>query len=101
MALHCEFGTHLEEALRDRFVCGLKNEAVQKRLLTEADLTLARAVTTAQSMEAADRNAKSFKTTDSIAIRKVSTGAILLVELVVTLASFPGPFMRAGALGER
>ena len=47
--------------------------AVQKRLLAEADLTLARAVTTAQSMEAADRNAKSFKTTDSIAIRKVST----------------------------
>ena len=30
-------------------------------------------VTTAQSMEAADRNAKSFKTTDSIAIQKVST----------------------------
>ena len=64
LALHCEFGTHLEEALRDRFVCDLKKEAVQKRLLAEADLTLARVVTTAQSMEAADRNAKAFKTTD-------------------------------------
>ena len=70
LSLHCEFETHLEEALRDRFVCGLKNEAVQKRLLGEADHTLVRAVTTAQSMEAADRNAESFKTTDSIAICK-------------------------------
>ena len=26
----CEFGGHLNEALRDRFVCGLQNKAIQK-----------------------------------------------------------------------
>ena len=31
----CEFEGYLEEALRDRFVCGLRNEATQKRLLTK------------------------------------------------------------------
>ena len=40
LATNCKFGTHLEEALRDRFVCGLNNEATQKRLLIENDLTL-------------------------------------------------------------
>ena len=29
---HCKFGTYLEEALRDRFVCGLRNEAMQRRI---------------------------------------------------------------------
>ena len=32
---HCAFGTFLEEALRDRFVCGLRNKQTQKRLLAE------------------------------------------------------------------
>lgn len=31
----CEFGIYLSEALRDRLVCGLSNEATQKRLLAE------------------------------------------------------------------
>ena len=32
----CTFGAFLTEALRDRFVCGLKNESIQRRLLSEA-----------------------------------------------------------------
>ena len=35
----CEFKDHLDEALHDHFVCGLQNEASQKRLLTEPNLT--------------------------------------------------------------
>lgn len=34
----CEFGTTLNDSLRDRFVCGLYNEAIQKRLLVETRL---------------------------------------------------------------
>ena len=33
LAATCEFSAFLGEALRDRFVCGLSNEAVQRRLL--------------------------------------------------------------------
>ena len=58
LAIHCEFGDYLDQALRDRLVCGLCNEHTQ---LVEADLTLAKAVSLAQGMEAADKNAKGFK----------------------------------------
>jgi len=36
---NCQFGTTLFDALRDRLVCGLASEQIQRRLLTEADLT--------------------------------------------------------------
>ena len=49
----CDFGEYLNEALRDRLVCGLCNEGIQKQLLSEVGLTLARAVTIAQNLEAA------------------------------------------------
>ena len=41
--LYCEFETNLNDALRDRLVCGLHNELIQKRLLSEPDLSLAKA----------------------------------------------------------
>ena len=41
LAITCEFGNFLDEALRDRFVCGLKAEGIPKRLFTEPDLTIA------------------------------------------------------------
>ena len=31
----CQFSNHLNEALRDRFVCGLRSKETQKKLLTE------------------------------------------------------------------
>ena len=61
LSLQCEFGDFLDQALRDRFVCGVKSEALQRRLLTEADLTIKRAQDIAQHMESADINAKELK----------------------------------------
>ena len=73
LATHCNFEGYLEEALRDRFVCGLRHEAIQRRLLSEVDLTYSRAVEIAQAMEAADRNTKEFHTSEcSTCINKVS-----------------------------
>ena len=57
LAEHCDFGTTLEESLRDRLVCGMSNETIQRKLLTERDLTLARAYEIARSMETAQRQA--------------------------------------------
>lgn len=39
LAEHCNFGTQLETMLRDRIVCGLRDENVQRRLLSETNLT--------------------------------------------------------------
>ena len=63
MATHCAFGDYLSEAIRDRIVCicGLCNKGIQKRLLAENDLNLAKTLEIAQSMEAADRNAQKLK----------------------------------------
>ncbi|XP_048031439.1 uncharacterized protein K02A2.6-like [Megalobrama amblycephala] len=49
---------HLQDALRDRFVCGLKTESMQKRLLTEAPLTFQKAVEIAVSVETAARESQ-------------------------------------------
>ena len=45
----------LDETIRDRFVCGLRSEPTQRRLLTEKKLTLETAVNIALSMESADK----------------------------------------------
>jgi len=57
----CEFRDYLEEALRDRLVCGLRSEAVQRRLLSEKDLKLKAAYDIAVSMETASRQASELQ----------------------------------------
>ena len=57
LTLHCEFGAHLDKVLRNCLVCGLSSEATQKRLLTESDLTFAKAAEGAKCMEMAVKNA--------------------------------------------
>ena len=44
LARTCEFGSFLNEALRDCLVVGMRSESIQRRLLTEANLTLAKAL---------------------------------------------------------
>ena len=61
LATHCNFGTNLDDALCDRLVGGLRSEAMQRKLLTETDLTLQKALDLAIGMEAADQSAKGFK----------------------------------------
>ena len=70
LSTHCGFKSYLNEALRDRLVCGLRSESTQRRLLAEKDLSLQKAMEIAQGMEAADRNAKSLKGS-TLAIHKV------------------------------
>lgn len=60
LSADCEFGDFLKEALRDRLVCGLKSEAIQKKLLSEAKLDFDGAVRIATAMEIADKDTQSF-----------------------------------------
>ena len=61
LATTCDFGDYLDQALRDRFVCGLRSEAIQKSLLSETELDFVRAVKVAQGMEAAHKNTQTLK----------------------------------------
>ncbi|XP_073672002.1 uncharacterized protein [Paramisgurnus dabryanus] len=58
LAQHCEFGDNLNDALRDRLVCGLSSESIQRKLLTESALTYQKAVDIAMSMEAVSRESQ-------------------------------------------
>ena len=57
LAEHCNFGDTLSDALRDRLVCGMRDGAVQKRLLGKADVTFAKALEVAELEEMAARDA--------------------------------------------
>ena len=51
----CEFGGYREEAIQDRFMCGLKERTIQRKLLTVADLTLQSAVEKACAAELTEK----------------------------------------------
>lgn len=59
---HCNFGAFVDEALWDHFICGLQNEGIQKKMLMEADLTLAKAIELSVGMESAPKNARGGRT---------------------------------------
>ena len=58
LAEYCNYGDSLNEMLRDRLVCGVTDQRVQRRLLTEADLMFKKASDIAQAMEAVERSAR-------------------------------------------
>ena len=62
LSTHCEFGDHLNEALRDRLVW---DTDTQRKLLTMASLTLTKALEIAQGAEAAQINSKALKGEDT------------------------------------
>lgn len=64
LAEHCSYGDTLSEMLRDRLVCGVQHEGIQRKLLSEKDLTYDKAYTLAQAIEAAERDSKNLKTMD-------------------------------------
>ena len=64
LASTCQFGEFLNDALRDKFVCGLKDSSTQKKLLTEASLTFVRAIEIATSNETASKDAGQLKSKD-------------------------------------
>ena len=73
LATHCNFRNYPNEALRDCLVCGLVNHNIQRKLLTEADLSLTRALEIAQSTEAAEANMKKLQTSEPAEIHAVQT----------------------------
>ena len=61
LTVNCHFGDFLDQALQDRFVCGLLSDSIQRCLLTESDLSFTRAVEIAQGMEAAAKDTLQLK----------------------------------------
>ena len=62
LTLNCNFREFLDEALRDRFVCGLINGSIRQRLSTERTLTLKMAIDLAKTLETAEVETKLMNT---------------------------------------
>ncbi|XP_053618601.1 uncharacterized protein K02A2.6-like [Plodia interpunctella] len=58
LAVTCNFGTRLEEDLRDQFVSGLASELMRSRIFTEKAIDYRKAVELALALEAAERHAE-------------------------------------------
>ena len=61
IAQHCDYGETLNDMLRDRLVCGINDDRIQRRLLSESSLKFERAWEIAQAMELAAKNAKDIQ----------------------------------------
>ena len=72
LASTCQFGTYLNEALRDRFVCGLRSREMQKKLLTE-EHTFDDALKNALGFEAAEKDVAAFSNDGSASVNKLDS----------------------------
>ena len=61
VAKFCNFGTTLDTMLRDQLVRDVNDSHIQRRLLSEPDLTLKTAMQIALGMETAAKNAKALQ----------------------------------------
>ena len=61
LAEFCNFGATLEDMLRDQLVWGIKNDAMQQRLLQESKLTYKQALELAQGLETTAQNVQTLK----------------------------------------
>lgn len=70
---HCKF-TELENMIRDQIVCGVRDEALQKRLFVESKLDMKKALEMAIAAEAAVKNVQDVRAPLDSAIHKVGKG---------------------------
>lgn len=74
MIVYCE---KLTEMLRDRLVCGINDDRIQRRLLAESELTFEKALKIAQALETANKDVKDLQaqrseTSVSMRVHKMS-----------------------------
>nr|XP_021327326.1 uncharacterized protein LOC110438662 [Danio rerio]XP_021332015.1 uncharacterized protein LOC110438662 [Danio rerio] len=78
LAQHCEYGSTLPQMLRDILVCGVNDDRMQRRLLSEVELTFEKALTICQAMESANKNVRDLQ-------------GLLMEDTAQTMKSFKGP----------
>ena len=61
IAKYCDYKDTLNMMLRDRLVCGVNHQGIQKRMLGEKELTYEKALEIALSIEAAEKDVKQFQ----------------------------------------
>ena len=75
MSDSCDFGDFLNDALRDMFVIGLSDKSAQKKMLSEADLTIQKAYEMALGHETANRQVEEIHGHSHEAVKKFTSRA--------------------------
>ena len=71
LSQRCAFGQSLDDMLRDHTICGFNDSRLQRRLLTEKDLTFKKALEMAQAWETAESNIKDLQKPQGPAVHAV------------------------------
>ena len=72
LSVHCDFGAVLDDMLRDRLVCGINNDAIQRRLLGETTpLSFKKALEIFHGMEMAANNVRDIRVPQAVAVHQV------------------------------
>ncbi|XP_073949861.1 uncharacterized protein [Choristoneura fumiferana] len=100
----CDFGSWLDESIRDQLVCGLYNESIRLRLFSEQDLKMKKACALAVAMEAAEINAaavedRGHKSVDDV--RGGTTTSCYAVSSAIGASSTSRGRMRGRSFGSR
>ncbi|XP_043944941.1 uncharacterized protein K02A2.6-like [Protopterus annectens] len=61
LAQHCNYGDRLTGMLRDRLVCGIADDRIQRRLLAEPELSFEKALKLAQAIETANKDIRDLQ----------------------------------------
>ena len=76
----CNYGPTLDDMLRDRLVCGVNDDHIQRRLLAEEKLTFQKAMEVAVAMETAASNARMLQGSAMQPASRVSDGDVHKVQ---------------------
>ena len=98
LAKTCNFARYLDAALRDQFVCSLRDSHIQQELLSMKDLTVAKAMERSQAMEVASKEARNFQLTERDISCVGQQDQSKQTHLVSKTATQPGSCYRYGNL---
>ncbi len=73
---YCQYGDTLAEMFRDRLVCGINHEGIQRKILLTKDLTFDKAYQLALAVEAAERDTKDLLTSSGSTARACSLQSV-------------------------
>ncbi|KAG7526603.1 putative protein K02A2.6-like [Solea senegalensis] len=67
LAQDCNYGNTLQQMLKDRIVCGINDDRIQRRLLSDLTFEVCKALSIAVSIETANKNAQDLQTSGATA----------------------------------
>lgn len=61
LAQDCNYGETISQVLRDRLVCGINDDCIQRRLLSETNLTFESVLSLAQAIGSANKTVQDLR----------------------------------------